>query len=113
MAGWRKKLLRAVGCPSGFPDSCLYVCSIVQKAAHRLPWTFPCARMTIGGLYGKEWVAGVSRFFEQVVNVVNVVQAVVYKEPKLRYDAQLVAHALAKFVSHGFLVGRDILQKLL
>ena len=51
--------------------------------------------------------------FQQLVDVLDIVQRVVYEEAQFWNDAQLLAQTLAKVESHGLHVGIDILQQFL
>ena len=50
---------------------------------------------------------------EQLVDALQVVQAIIQEETQLWDDAQLVSYFLAQVVANGLLVRRDVLQDFL
>ncbi len=51
--------------------------------------------------------------FQEFINALKIVKAIVQEETKFRDDTQLISHFLAQVIANGLLAGIDILQNLL
>ena len=56
---------------------------------------------------------GASFAFQQLVDVLDIVQGIVDEEAQFWYDAQLFSQTLAQIETHGLHVGIDVFQQFL